>query len=79
MNCDNTYLGVNLMGLEGNDMQITTKWLTVEPVTSSVSVIRLQLAVLQVHGIVILFFIVRVVVPEVVLNLISSDPQEVPA
>ena len=50
-----------------------------KPISSLVSVIWLQLAVLKVARSNIFPFIVGVIVPEVVLNLISSNPQEVPA
>ena len=64
--------------LESNDVQITAKWLTIIPIPSSVSVIWLQLAILNISRIIIFFFIVRMIIPQVVLNLIATDTHEVP-
>ena len=65
------------MRLEGNQMQITTKWMCMKPITSSVSIIGLNLAVHQVINIFTFLLVMRVVVPQIVLNLISTKAQKI--
>jgi hypothetical protein len=54
-------------------MQVTTKRLTIEPISSSISIVWFQLTVFEISGVCTILFVVRVIVPEVVLNLIATE------
>ena len=65
-----------LMRLERNNMEISTERLRVEKISSSVTIVRFNLTVQQVVRIFSFIFIMRVVIPEIVLNLISAQTQK---
>ena len=58
-------------------MEISTERLRVEKVSPSVAIVRFNLTVQQVVNVFFFVFIIRVVVPEIVLNLISTQPQKI--
>ena len=57
-------------------MQVATEGLTMKPISPSISVIRLQLAVLQFVGSDVIPFVMGMIVPEIILNLIASNSQK---
>ena len=65
-----------LMRFERNNMEISTERLRVEKVSSSVTIVRFNLTVQKVVRIFSFIFIMRVVLPEIVLNLISAQTQK---
>jgi hypothetical protein len=60
------------MEFERNDVEISTKWFVLKPISSSVYIVGFSLTVYQLIYVFALLFFMRVVVPEIVLNLIST-------
>lgn len=65
------------MRLERNEMEISSERLCVEKISSSVSIVWFNLTVQQVVSVFPFVFIMRIVVPEVVLNLITTQSQKI--